>query len=338
MTFRVLNLVTNDDAQFFQEQVRLLEERGVETTTVAVPGNPARDDDLDGGRPLSSYFKFYPPVLWESFGEYDLIHANYGLTLPAALAQPNLPVVASLWGSDLLGEYGPLTELCARHCEEVIVMSDEMAAELDRDCRVIPHGVDMEKFAPMDRRRACEELSWDPDGAHLFFPYGERRDVKNYPRAQRIAERVDDELDRPVTLHKAKGVPHDRMSDYMNAADAMLLTSKREGSPNTVKEAMACNLPVVATDVGDVAQRLDGVTNSTVVETDDEFVDAVIDVIESGERADGREKIRPISAQRMGDRICEVYREVTGRDVPTDGSAGEDEGEDRAPARPGVAE
>jgi len=77
------------------------------------------------------------------------------------------------------------------------------------------------------------------------------------------------------------------MPTLFNAADVLLLTSDREGSPNTVKEAMACNLPVVATDVGDVRSRLDGVANSHVAAIDDDrLADAVEAVLRRGQRSD----------------------------------------------------
>ena len=90
---RVLNLVTTP-RPFFNQQVEVLEERGVETNTVAVPGR----ESTSGVRNPLDYARYYPKVLRESLGEYDLVHANYGLTAPFALAQPKRPVVLSLWG------------------------------------------------------------------------------------------------------------------------------------------------------------------------------------------------------------------------------------------------
>ena len=109
------------------------------------------------------------------------------------------------------------------------------------------------------------------------------------------------------------------MPTLFNAADVLLLTSDREGSPNTVKEAMACNLPVVATDVGDVRSRLDGVANSHVAADDDRLADAVEAVLRRGQRSDGRDAIRPLSTERMAERIHGVYAEVLGQEVPGPG-------------------
>jgi glycosyltransferase involved in cell wall biosynthesis len=106
------------------------------------------------------------------------------------------------------------------------------------------------------------------------------------------------------------GVPHERVPWYMNAANAMLLTSTREGSPNTVKEALACNLPVVTTDVGDTAQRVEGVTHSTASNDDEVLVDALVAVLRSGERSNGREAVADLQLANQLDRIEAVYRQV----------------------------
>ncbi len=309
----VLNLVTNADSQFYRTQVNVLEDEGVDGTTLAVPGTHEYSQNGDSGnRSVADYVKFYPQVLRESFDSYDLIHANYGLTAPAAIAQPNLPVVLSLWGSDLMGTYGTVSAFCAEYCDAVIVMSEEMAQRLDCDAYVIPHGIDLDRFRPIPQDEAIGELGWDPDARHVLFPYPPGREVKDYPRAERVVERVRDRFDDPVELQTVSGVPHDLMPYYFNAADVLLLTSKREGSPNSVKEAMACDLPVVSTDVGDVRDRLDGVAHSRVAASDDRLVDAVESVLEYGERSDGREAVRPLSIERMGERIRGVYEDVLG--------------------------
>jgi len=302
---RVLNLVTTETDPFFIQQVRRLSRANVETATLAVPGEYCPDDAES--RSVLQYARFYPAVLRESRREYDIVHANFGLTGPHALAQPVRPVVLSLWGSDLLGRYATVSKICARHADAVVVMSDEMADSLDVDCHVIPHGVDLERFEPMHTPDARDELGWRSGVRHVLFPYPPNRTVKNYPRAKRVVEAVDDALDVPVELHAVSDVPHERMSVYMNAADCLLLTSTREGSPNTVKEALACNLPVVSTAVGDVPTRLDGVTPSHVGRTDRELVEGLRDVLERRVRSDGRAAVREVSLERTTERLRALY-------------------------------
>jgi glycosyltransferase involved in cell wall biosynthesis len=245
-----------------------------------------------------------------------LIHANFGLTAPMALAQVRLPVVLSLWGSDLHGEFGWLSRLCARWCDAVVVMSEAMADELDQDCHVVPHGIDFEKFRPEPVEDARARLDWDEDARHVLFPYAPDRAIKNYPRAERVVERArerldtSDAFDAPVKLQTVSGVSHDEIPTYMNAADVLLLTSDSEGSPNTVKEALACNLPVVSTRVGDVPERLDGVRPSAVCDDDPDLADALADVLSNPRRSNGRETVRDLRLERTGARLRGVYETV----------------------------
>lgn len=315
---KVLSLVTNDGALFYKQQVEVLEAKGVEVTTLAVPGRDTKNQEWTARRSVADYLRFYPTVLRHSFDDYDLVHANYGLTAPAALAQPNLPVVLSLWGSDVFGTYGKYTRWCSRRVDAVIVMSDVMARELDADCFVIPHGIDLDMFRPVPHDSAQESLGWSPDAKHVLFPYSTSREVKNYPRAKRVVEAVRERYVGPVELQVLSGVPHEQMADYMSAADVLLLTSRHEGSPNTVKEALACNLPVVSTDVGDVRERVSGVANCYVGATDEELVDGMLAVLERGERSDGRQAARELSLDRMGDQIIDVYRQVLGEETQPD--------------------
>lgn len=310
---RVLSLVTTPEKSFYEGEVAALEAAGVDLTVVPVPGeNTAQSTAAAGSdyRSPTDYLRHAATTFRRSFGDYDLVHASYGLTAPAALAQPNLPVVLTLWGSDLMGRFGPVTRWCARRSDAVIVMSEAMAEVLGRPCHVIPHGIDLSRFAPTPPGEARAELDWAEDARHVFFPYPRKRAVKDFPRAERVVARARERLDAPVELHVAEGIPYDRMPLHMNAADAMLLTSRREGMPNTVKEALACNLPVVSTDVGDVAAWLADVEPSAVADSDDALADALVDVLSRRERSDGREAVRHLDWPRVADRIVDVYRSV----------------------------
>lgn len=343
---RVLTLVTNDEAEFFRQQVATLRSQGVDVDVLPVPGKRVTTDETDRSRSVLDYVKYYPAVLKASFGDYDVLHANYGLTAPMALAQPSLPVVLTLWGSDVLGKPAPLSRFCAKRADAVIVMTDEMAAATGTDCHVIPHGIDLDVFRPFSKAAAQDALGWDRGAKHVLFPYATQRAVKDYPRAERVVDAVRDRLAQPVAveagdgtgpvhavgddtstvhadgatgdpdavggvaLHSIHDVPHDRMPLYLNAADAVLLTSKTEGSPNAIKEALACNTPVISTPVGDVPDLVAGVRNAAVAGTDDELADALAAVLADGEPSDGRRKMADLSAERVGERIRAVYESV----------------------------
>ena len=333
----VLQLVTTDDRTFFLDQVRALERQGINCDVLAAsPGSRSYTDSLgplsrrvlpDPGHNVPYYAVNaaygYPRILKTILeNDYDLIHVNSGLAAPYGLLQPSRPVVQTFWGSDLMGDYlggrySHVCRFCARRFDASIVRNEAMRQQLGTDAHVIPAGVDMQKFKPLPRDDALERVGWDAETKHVLFPYdptkshSKRLDRKNYHLASTVADRAADQLEDPLELQTVSGVPHDEMLYYMNAADALLLTSKLEGSPNTVKEAMACNLPVVSTDVGDVRTRLQDVSPSAVCTTETELVDALVDVLEAGERSNGRIHVEAVSWDRMADNIIQVYEHVT---------------------------
>ncbi|MGQ3414270.1 glycosyltransferase [Natrinema sp. LN54] len=315
----VLTLTANADAPFMNQQMAALEDRGVSFTTVPVAG----EVDADTDRSPADYIRTVPEVIKEAGNGYDLIHAHYGLTAPMALAQLRKPVVLSLWGSDVHGPIAPVSRASAPFCDEVVVMSEEMREVLGRDCTVIPDGVDLELFRPEPQEQAKATVGWDDDESayNVLFPYSPARGVKNYSRAERVVNVVDNLLERPVRLRTVYGVDHDAVADYMNAADALVLTSDSEGSPNSVKEALACNLPVVAVDVGDVRERLAGVDPSHVATSDEDLVRGLIDVLERDERSNGREAASEVSIERTADRMLAVYERVAGTVIETEASS-----------------
>ena len=312
---------------FFHEQVRILERNGVECDVLYT--QPLwRDGYRNLGRiarPFhghnSAYYvlrasRLYPRILRKSLTEeYDVVHINGGMVAPLGFLQHQRPIVLTLWGDDLLGNrlngyQTTITKECAKRSDEVIVRSEEMARALPCDSHIIPSGTDMKKFYPIDRNDALRTVGWEQEKYHVIFPYPKDRAKKRYPVASEVVAKVDEMIEKPIELHVVRGVSHDEMNAYYNAADALLLPSLREGSPNTVKEAMACNLPVVSTDVGDVRERLGPVSNSYVCYNDTELIDALLSVLESGERSDGREYVEEVSLERMGERIIAIYESL----------------------------
>lgn len=296
---RVLQLVTTPRS-FFDQQVRVLEERGVRCTVVEVPRT-------ENGRGPGEFARFYRRVLGEALlGNYDLVHANYGLVGPIALAQPVRPVVLSIWGSEVMGYSNRLdwaTRFAARHSDAVIAPTEVVSRELDVPHTIIPFGVDTDLFRPIDRDEAREYLGWDPDERIVLFPYDPGRAVKNYPLAERVIER----LSTTAELRTVSGLAYEEMPYVMNASDALLVTSERESGPMVVKEAAACNLPIVSTDVGFVSDVLEGVSNCFVGGSTGVLARHLDSVLERGQRADGRDVIDELSLDEMADRLLTLY-------------------------------
>ncbi len=302
----VLQLVTNEDAPFFRQQIRSLESLGITSDIVSPNGTHSATES----RSITAYARMTSQVATSSTDSYDLIHANYGLTAPAALVQRSTPTVLSLWGSDLLGSMGPLSRYCATKVDEVIVMTSSMAEELPVSSHIIPHGIDMELFRPLPQMKVRERVGWESTGRHILFPYGPERRIKDFPKAASVVASVRTKTDEPIYLHTLSNVPHEEMPYYYNASDLVLITSRREGSPNSVREALACNQPVVATNVGDIALHLDPVRTSHVCDSHGELIDRVLDSLRISDEPTGRMQAKTNSADAMAKKIKAVYMQA----------------------------
>jgi glycosyltransferase involved in cell wall biosynthesis len=301
---RTLQLVTTRRS-FFDTQVESLERKGVDCTVVEVP-QPA-PDEVDG-RSAADYMRFYADTVGEALqGDYDLVHANYGLVAPAALAQPTRPVVLSLWGSDIMGPawLTRLSRTAARASSAVVVPSMAAGAALDRPHHRIPFGVDTDQFRPVPKAEARAEVGWDTDKPIVLFPYDTDREVKNYPLAERVVEQTPVDAE----LRTISDVPYERVPLYMNASDAVLVTSKRESGPMVVKEAAACNVPVVSATVGFAPEVLSNAARSHCCRTETEFVEALTAVLSARERSDGRGRVAQLDVD-TGERLLELYRSL----------------------------
>ncbi len=310
----MLHLTTSREA-FFDQQITELEKRGVTCAVCVVPGSTHVDGGMPAKRGMREYARYFSKVR-QALGrdDYDLIHANYGLTAPFAITQFRYPVVLTLWGSDVVGFDGLVTKACAWRADAVTVRSEEMRRLLGNDnAYLLPSGVDLELFRPLDRTRARQRVGWADDAKYVLFPYSQEYERKNYPLAERIVNDVAERLDTPVRLQTISGAPHENVPFYMNAADCLLLTSRREGSPNTVKEAMACDVPVVSTEVGDVKTRLHGVDPGGVGTSEAELSGLLFDVLEEPRRSNGREAVRDVSWDRIGERLMTIYQHVLER-------------------------
>jgi len=244
---------------------------------------------------------------------YDVVHAHYGLSGYPALLCWRTPLVITLHGSDALlgGLHGVVNTLVCRWADAVITVARHMADRIST--RVIPCGVDLQVFRPMDRREARDRLNLPDDRRFILFPFDPRRAVKRYDRAKA----VEVELQRrgyAAELLVATGIPNDQMPWCYSAADVMLLCSDREGSPTSVKEALACNLPVVSTDVGDVADILDGIRGVAIADGDaGSLADAIESVLCEKHRSnfDGRTAMERYGQSHLTRQIVEVYEQLT---------------------------
>jgi glycosyltransferase involved in cell wall biosynthesis len=172
-------------------------------------------------------------------------------------------------------------------------------------------------FQPRPRHEARECLGWTPDEDVVLFYQGRNPVTKRIDRALETIERAR-QIHGPIRLEILDGsVDPARVPIYLSAADCLLCTSDSEGSPAIVKEAMACNLPVVSVDVGDVKYCLSGVDNCFITPRDPaQLANGLITVLRSRRRSDGRLFLSDATSDASRERYLDVYRAVlAGRDV-----------------------
>jgi glycosyltransferase involved in cell wall biosynthesis len=297
---RVLQLATSRRS-YFQNQVQVLEARGVECETLIVPR------PREGGRGPREYLSFYLQTLGRGIEDFDLIHVNYGLIGPLALAQPTRPVVFTPWGSDIMGPnwLKQVSKFTARRSDAVISPSKSISRLLDVPHEYIPFGIDTDLFSPIDRDTAREKVGWLTDEQIVLFPYDPERPVKDYALAERVVSQVSN-----ATLKTVSGVPYEEMPNYMSASDVLIVTSEHESGPMAVCEAASSNLPVVSRDVGFVTDVLDEVDHSAIANTEEELVSAVTEILATGERSNGRATIDRYSLDKLSQELVRVYQKV----------------------------
>jgi teichuronic acid biosynthesis glycosyltransferase TuaC len=258
---------------------------------------------------------------------YRLVHAHGGETAIPARFYRRSPLLVSYCGSDLLGVVGadqtvPLSwrlrrafvRESARLTQATITKTEELERCLPKAARVrnavIPNGVDRNLFRPIPKTEALAQLGWDAEVRVALFAADPNLRGKRVELAEAACEAAR-RRGYSVRLHVAAGTPPDRMPLLMNAADCLLLTSIAEGSPNVVKEALACDLPVVSTPVGDVRTLLGGVAPSLVTDADPEaLATALIDCTRDSGRSNGRERSRWLGDREIAERILEIYRRL----------------------------
>ncbi len=265
----------------------------------------------------------------------DIIHVHYGSTTALLVAQASgtIPWVITFGGSDLLGHPNKgfywrvresfavgLSKYAAGRANGIICVSrnlEEAVPEKDkRKVRLIPRGVNTLFFMPLDQEEERRKLGWDVEKRYILFSMPRANaDVKNMPLAEKVIAQLNQKGPEEFVLVPLTGKTPEFVRSAMNASDLLLVTSLHEGSPNIVKESMACNLPVVSVNCGDVKERLRNVKNSYVSEAYDaeELSGLIRNVLASGERSNGRQALDSdgISVEIVSKKIVNAYQEIT---------------------------
>jgi glycosyltransferase involved in cell wall biosynthesis len=309
---------TGHGTPFIARQVEFLRRAGIDVEVFAFRGAKNPINYLKAWGRLRRKLKLE---------RYDLIHAQFGQS--GLLALPNrMPLVVTLRGDDILGVNRPgrrpalygrllrrLTQLVTLCSDAVIVVADHMRAHVPSSTpvHVIPSGLDLDSFKRLPQTEARRRLGLSEGERLVLFACNPADERKRFDLARRAVQILNARL--PAKLIVAWGVPHAEISVYMSACDVFVFTSSQEGSPNVVKEALACDLPVVSVAVGDVRQRLQGVEGCEVcVDERPETIAAALErALRRGGRIRGREAVQCLDERLLTKKVIDIYWSVTGK-------------------------
>jgi teichuronic acid biosynthesis glycosyltransferase TuaC len=280
------------------------------------------------GKGVKGYLKNISPLKQKlKEGQYDIIHAHYGFCgIVAALARRNEKLLVSFMGES---EFIPdkedrgslfvwlmviLHRIYARWIFDFVIFKSENLSRfvkgINHKSAVLPNGVNLNVFKPMDKPEARNYLNLPIDHYIVLWIGNQSRPVKGYSIAEKAVNLLKTEY---PNLHflAVNNIPNVQLPYYYNAADVFLLSSLSEGSPNVVKEAMACNCPIVATEVGDVNQLLDGVVGCKVSKsfTPEDISTQIKKLLIFNNRSEGLNRIISLGldSRQIAARLVNIY-------------------------------
>ena len=305
---RVLTVTTGNIlpiSAFITDHIEKLEERSIATDCFLVKGKGIRGY-LKNLSLLKNKIRSFQP---------DLIHAHYGLSGLLSTLQNDVPVVTTFHGSDInLSKIRPFSYLAYLRADASIFVSRDLAATIRaRKYHYIPCGVDFDLFKPLSRSETREYFGMDPDRKYILFSSHFDNGVKNYALAEESIGLLEDP---GIHVLELKGYDRKEVAMLMNAANLCLMTSKSEGSPQFIKEAMACGTPIVSTDVGDVREMIEKTDGCYVTDSNpNSIARSIKNALQFTGKTHGREDIRSMDSETITDQIIEVYNTILRRDL-----------------------
>ena len=248
--------------------------------------------------------------------DFDLVHAHYGLSGLLATLQRKVPVIITFHGSDInIKKNYKWSFLASRMSSKNIFVHKNQPGRLKFDLEVkdiIPCGINLEIFHPKDKIISRKKLRWSQNKIYILFSSSFDNPVKNVDLAYESIKNIKD-----TSLIELKNYNKEEISNLMNAADLLLVTSFSETGPLIVKEAVACNCPVVSTDVGSVKEVISNRTNSYITSySAKEIESAIIKILNSkGINSNNNTDLKEYSLNHVALKIKKVYQETLRKNV-----------------------
>lgn len=299
---------------FIEEQIAALEARGIEVVRYGVTGHG-----------IMGYLRELPALRCLIRAERpDIVHAHYGLSGLLANLQRLVPVVTTYHGSDInLPNVLRFSKIAMRLSSYNIFVSKRniAIAQLKEKYTLLPCGVNIPKPWSEMQTQWVEQLTLNQwvqeklkaDVKHVLFAGAFDNAVKDAPLAKAAINELAIEGVN-VELIELKGYHRDQVNALMYNCDALLLTSKTEGSPQVIKEAMACGCPIVSVDVGDVAERVSGVEGCYVVRTREpkDIAEALQRALAFDGKTNGRARIQEmgLSNEQVAAQLIAIYQSL----------------------------
>lgn len=281
----------NGFSPFVTEQVDALRQKGVECLYFPMEGTGIR-----------GYLRQLPAFkkCIHSF-KPDIIHAHYGLCGLFANLQRDVPVVTTYHGSDINNKAVLRFSKLAIGLSAFNIFVSQKSVDIahpGKSFAIIPCGINLEDFPIVEKAEARKQLGLKADGRYILFSGAFDNPVKNATLAKAAVEELPE-----VELLELKGYSRQQVSVLFQAVDSLLLTSDTEGSPQVIKEAIACGCPIVSVDVGDVRERIDGVEGCWLAEPlKDNLADALKKALAFSGRTNGREAL--IASELTNDSVA----------------------------------
>ena len=286
---------------FVKEQGESLKEIGLDI-----------DYFLIKGKGITGYLKnYFNLIRLLKTNTYDVIHAHYGLSGLLATFQSHVPVVITFHGSDVnLNQTNfYLSFLASRLSDENIFVHESLSKKLSLfsdQTEIIPCGVNLNLFKPIDKLASRDKLGLDHNYYYVLFSSSFNNKIKNAALAKLALSNLEN-----IILLEMKGYSREEVHLLMNAVDILIVTSYSETGPLVVKEALACNCPIISTDVGDVKALANGTKNCYIVEYDAKHIEQRIrDILSSNKKSDGRAAVKHLSLEKIATDVYEVYKRV----------------------------
>jgi glycosyltransferase involved in cell wall biosynthesis len=249
---------------------------------------------------------------------FDLIHAHYGLTGAAACFQRRVPVVTTFHGSDCndaIPWQRYLSWVVARRSSPLFVSEEGRRRLGCSSAPVVPAGVDTELFTPRSRRAARRRLGWPEDHKYVLLP-GSRSIPAKRPDLFDAVLSEAQKVEASLTGIALEGYSREQVALVLNAVDVVLMTSDREGSPVTIREALSCNTPVVSVEVGDLHDVLAGLPGCGVFPREPRaLARGVLDALSAGRHPDLRRRAERHSRRVVAERLAALYSSVLAASV-----------------------